>query len=117
MSTFDAEVFAVTVLVDVREILNSYLRVPAETSMEVSELQQDIEATMMALEIERDGRRAQALRDDLVRFLPARKAAILASVPHITVLHSTALSQALELACRATLIAAKAFICNDERSS
>ena len=111
MSTFDAEIFAQAALADVRGLLESSAATTSDARGELQELQDDIEATLAALEVEKDGRRARALRDDLEHFLPARKAAILsAAQSKISGEVAAALENALTLATRAAVIVAKAFV-------
>src|SRR5581483_6048248 len=111
MSTFDAEIFAQAVLADVHELVDKADEESADVRVELSELRQDIEATLAALETERDGRRARALRQDLDTFLPARKAAILAAAEaRYSKDIKDALENALTLATRAAVIVAKAFV-------
>jgi hypothetical protein len=111
MSTFDAEIFAQAALSDVRELLASTAADTADAQVELQALEQDIEATLAALEVEKDGRRAQALRQDLETFLPARKAAILSAAASVEAGNvQAALEKALTLATRVAVIAAKAFV-------
>jgi len=111
MSTFDAEIFAQTVLADARDVVDKNQDDSAEVRVELAQLRQDIEATLAALEVERDSRRARALRDDLEKFLPARKAAILsAAQSRFSSEVQAALENALSLATRAAVIVAKAFV-------
>jgi hypothetical protein len=111
VSTFDAEIFAQTALADVRELIDQGQQDSAEVRVELAQLRQDIEATLAALEVERDARRARALRDDLDRSLPARKAAILsAAESKFSSEVNAALENALTLATRVAVIVAKAFV-------
>ncbi len=111
MSTFDAEIFAQAALAEVRGLVNESACAYASLEAALKELQDDIEATLAALEVERDGRRARALREDLERFLPARKAAILsAAESRASKQFKEALEHALTLATRVTVIVAKAFV-------
>lgn len=115
MSTFDAEVFAKAVLADVCLVISEAEKTCAsftsfEVKHEVKELQDDIEATLAAIEIERDGRRARALRDDLEKFLPARKASILSCAQRSGCDLTSSLEAPLALATRAALIVARAFV-------
>ena len=111
MSTFDAEIFAQAALADVKAVLDSTDEDSADVRVELAQLQQDIEATLAALEVERDERRARALRQDLEQFLPARKAAILsAAQSRFSSQIQSALEDALSLAARVAVVAAKAFV-------
>jgi hypothetical protein len=111
MSTFDAEIFAQAVLADVGEVIEQAEEDSADVRVELAALRQDIEATLAALEVERDGRRARALRQDLETFLPARKAAILsAAASRYSKEIQEGLERALTLAARAALVVAKAFV-------
>ena len=111
MSTFDAEIFAQVALADVRELIDESSQDSAEVRVELAQLRQDMEATLAALEVERDARRARALRDDLERFLPARKAAILsAAESKFSSELKAALENTLTVAAKATVIVAKAFV-------
>jgi hypothetical protein len=111
MSTFDAEIFAQAALTDARDLLVTTATNGSQASAELDALQQDIEATLAALEVEKDGRRAQALRADLESFLPARKAAILsAATTRGSSEVDAALETALTLATRVAVIVAKSFV-------
>ena len=111
MSTFDAEIFAQAVLADVQAVIDRADEESADVRVELSELRKDIEATLAALEVERDSRRARALRQDLETFLPARKAAILsAAESRFSAEIQAALENALALATRAAVVVAKAFV-------
>jgi len=111
VSTFDAEIFAQAVLADVNQVIDQADEESADVRVELSELRQDIEATLAALEVEKDSRRARALRQDLETFLPARKAAILsAAESRYSQEVRVALENALALAARAAVIVAKAFV-------
>jgi hypothetical protein len=107
VSIFDAGTFTQAILEGARNEIGQ----DAELAKELSELEKDLEATLAALEIESDGRRALALRDDLVRFLPARKAAILSMVrSRRSIYMAAALESALEIATQGALAVAKAFL-------
>src|SRR5580698_5109780 len=111
MSTFDAEIFAQAALADVRDVLNKTATTSADVQIELQQLEQDMEATLAALEVEKDGRRAQALRQDLAQFLPARKAAILSAAASAESSElQAALENALAVATRTAVIVAKAFV-------
>ncbi|HZV02652.1 MAG TPA: hypothetical protein VFF73_38450 [Planctomycetota bacterium] len=111
MSTFDAEIFAQAVLADVQDVLDKAEEESADVRVELSDLRNDIEATLSALEVERDNRRARALRQDLETFLPARKAAILsAAESRFSGEVRAALENALTVATRAAIVVAKAFV-------
>lgn len=111
MSYFDAEIFAQAVLADAQDVVNKSDEESADVLIELSEMRKDIEATLGALEIERDSRRAWALRQDLEIFLPARKAAILsAATLRFRPETWAALDRTLALATRTTLIVSKAFL-------
>jgi hypothetical protein len=111
MSTFDAEIFAQAALADVRDVLAKAQTTSADAQVELQQLEQDIEATLAALEIEKDGRRAMGLRKDLDEFLPARKAAILSAAASTESSElQAALENALALATRTAVIVAKAFV-------
>jgi len=111
MSTFDAEIFAQAVLADVQDVLDKADEESADVRVELSELRKDIEATLAALEVERDSRRARALRQDMETFLPARKAAILSAAESgFSGEVRAALEDALALAARAAVVVAKAFV-------
>jgi hypothetical protein len=111
MSTFDAEIFAQAALADARDALGKTTANAADVAIELQQLEQDIEATLAALEVEKDVRRAQALRQDLAQFLPARKAAILSAAASTESGEvQAALENALTLATRAAVIVAKAFV-------
>src|SRR3954467_1392704 len=111
MSTFDAEIFAQAALADVRGLLTDSEHNSAELKQELQELQDDIEATLAAIEVEKDSRRARAPRDDLEKFLPARKAAILSAAQSwVGGELAQTLENALTLATRAAVIVAKAFV-------
>lgn len=111
MSIFDAEIFAQAALADVRGLIADQSANATEVTTELTELEKDIEATLAALEVEKDGRRAHALRDDLEKFLPARKAAILsAAQSRFSSELQRALENALTLATRASVIVARAFV-------
>src|SRR5438034_11694116 len=111
MSVFDAEIFAQAVLADVEEVIDKSDEESADVRVELSELRKDIEATLAALEVERDGRRARGLRQDLETFLPARKAAILsAAESRFSGEVRAALETALSMATRAAVVVARAFV-------
>lgn len=110
MSTFDAEIFAHAVLEDVRRLMDEEGGDDLTARNELSAMRKDIEATLAALEIEKNGKRARALRQDLEVFLPVRRAAIIAAQrPYWGEQDDDEFCQALDLACRATVIIAKAF--------
>jgi len=117
MSVFDAEIFAQAVLGDVRKVLDRLDEFGEEKKKpalaEFLAFQNDVEATLAALEVERDGRRARALRDDLAHFLPKRKEDLLAVACHTEHLRLGTfycdLEKAIDDAIRASEIVAKAF--------
>lgn len=106
MSTFDAELFAQAVLYEAAVLLDKQVG----ARLELAELRKDIEATLAALEVERNGRRARALRDDLAAFLPGRCEAIVAAIRDQSLGEIKNVHDALILAQRATTIVAKAFV-------
>lgn len=111
MSDFDAEVFARELLGEARELVQDIGSEGAVLAKELVDLQRDVEATIAALESERDGRRAQNLRKDLETFLPARKAAILSAAESAASASVQAkLKEALGIATKAALVVAKAFL-------
>jgi hypothetical protein len=107
MSTFDARAFTQTLLEAARNEIGN----DEDLAKELSELEKDLEATLAALEMESDKRRANALGDDLVKFLPARKAAILSAArSRRSIYMAAALESALEIATQAALAVAKGFL-------
>jgi hypothetical protein len=107
VSVFDAATFAQVILQGARNEIGE----DEELAQELGELEKDVEATLAALEIEADGRKASALKDDLARFLPARKAAILSAArSKRSVYMAAALETALEIATQGALAVAKAFV-------
>jgi hypothetical protein len=108
MSVFDAEIFASAALADASKCVGE----DPEAKNELLQMQQDIEATLAALEVEKDSRRARALRDDLETFLPARKAAIMAADQRARPgwPKRQELDDALAFSIKVTLVTAKSFI-------
>lgn len=114
MSCFDAEIFAQAVMAGCFEVVDGSGWLATSVRQELIATQNDIEATLAALEIERDGRRARALRDDLAQFLPLRKASVLAlispSTQTMTQLEVANLERKIDMAIYAALVAGKAFV-------
>lgn len=108
MSTFDAEIFANAVTEDAERILR-FLNLEDEARVELIELRRDVEATMAALEIEKEPRRARALVHDLETFLPARRDKILYHLVACSSATIADLGRALVFTERATLAAARSF--------
>lgn len=107
MSVFDAHVFAVEILKGPRQITGQHV----EITSELLELEKDIEATLAALEFEGDSRRARALKEDLEKFLPARKASLLAQARAGSSIYLVAaLETALESVLTGTIATATAFL-------
>lgn len=111
MSTFEAGLYASAILAEARELV---LDLGSEAGYLVAELQTfqlDVEATIAAMEAERDPRRLKALQEDLERFLPARKAAIMSAAESAASSSvQAALETALNVAVKAGLAIAKAFL-------
>lgn len=103
MSIFDAEIFANAIVAELTS-----LDLPQEAKDEIDQLKIDIEATLAALEVEKDNRRAKALRDDCAQFLPGRREAILISSKLTGGAHYE-LRRSLDIVTKATLIVARAF--------
>ncbi len=98
MSYFDAEVFST--------LATAHIEVKAQWAKdEINSLKQDIEATLAAIEIERDSRRRVALLADLETFLPARKQAIKNAENSI----DPDLSDQIDFTIRVTLMIARSF--------
>lgn len=111
MSSFDSEVFARELLGEAHGLVAELGNDGADVAVELFALRQDVEATLAALEVEKDGRRARALRDDLEQFLPARKSAILSAAASKASSDTQAsLETALNIAMKAAVAVARAFV-------
>jgi hypothetical protein len=113
MSSFDAKLFAESVLINARVVLRDARPEPARFPLEqlaMQELQDTVEATLAALEVERDSRRACALMVDLEAELRRGKMAVLNSAKAtLAIAHMLRLERALQLTIEAALIVARAF--------
>lgn len=113
MSFFDAEVFARELTAGAKHILEEGDKRPdvdvTTPEVALNQLRLDIEATFAALEVEKDHRRANALRNDLSTFLPARKEAIL-GVNGFTIGELGNLGKELDFVERVAKVVAKSFI-------
>ena len=110
MSVFDARSFAHSILADVRIQLASILPDAPELRARLAAFQADVEVTLSALAVETDPERSNSLREDLERFLPARKAAIVSAArSRLAASFQASLEAALAIAVRAAVIVARAF--------
>lgn len=111
MSTFDAQVFARELLAEAAGLVSDGGEIALELRRDLRLLAEDIEATLAAIEVEKDSRRALALRQDLEQFMPARKAAILSTAASRASSDTqAALEAALTVAIKAAVAVARAFV-------
>lgn len=119
MGALDARSFADSIMSDARALLSGVLNDAPELRARLAAFQADVEVTISSLEIETDPEMSRAIREDLERFLPARKAAVVSAAraryasdfhllpPNQTQIES--LESALTFAIRASVIVARAF--------
>ncbi len=114
-TTFDVKEFASLIVQPLREVLAAALTRSTDEVFAIKrmleELEGDVAATLTALEMAPNDRIRKLLRDDLEKFLPARRDALLALLATQASSDVQAAAQAaLEVVVRAAVSVAKAFI-------
>jgi len=115
MAEFDPKAFAKEVLKDIQKAGKPALKEAFEDGKDAKKAldryEKAVEDTFAALKVETDPVKITALQHDLEKVLPARKAAIIsAAVTELSGDVMAFLETALDIAIKAAVVAAKAFV-------
>jgi hypothetical protein len=114
-STFDALAFAKGLVQPARDLIAPHLASfgddAAEISAKLALIEQDVQLTIQAIILSNDVTMTRGLQEDLARFLPARRDAIMAIAAGKLASSTAATFDAvLAVVVKAAIIAAKAFL-------